>query len=70
MGGRYNVGMTTKQRQEYAGHPSLQGAKGGETPKVYLRVPIEWRIAADRVGKSLSAWLRDLANKAAKRAGK
>ena len=48
---------------------SLSG--GGKTPKRYLRVPDEewlrWLQAAEASGKSASAWLRDLANKAAKR---
>jgi uncharacterized protein (DUF1778 family) len=48
---------------------SLSG--GGKTPKMYLRVPTDeqesWKDAAQRAGKSLSQWLRDLANRAAKR---
>ncbi len=62
-----------KQPEPKRGRPPISGdlGAGKKTPIRNLRVPDdewgEWQQAAERSEMSLSAWLRKLANAAAKR---
>lgn len=64
---------TAHHKQDKPGRPPVSEGLGPQekTPIHNLRVSDaewgRWKAAADSLGLSLSAWLRDLANKAAKR---